>query len=158
MAEDGGQRKVEPKEGGTRMRGQKWQHLLEYCRNQFELGRFNKNTPLVIENYERARELGARAKPVSTRVRSLSPRFACEFGIHLDKGLSLSNLTNGQLHWEHPFEAIRATGDDGQQFMWIDFGEPGGEQEIDLHGSPKAIVFILHTFLATKVYQLGLYA
>jgi hypothetical protein len=82
----------------------------------------------------------------------------CELSIHLEKGLSLMSTTNGQLHWEHPFEAIRATGDDGQQFLWIDFGEPGGEQEMDLLGSPKAVVFILHTFLATKVYQLGLYA
>lgn len=29
---------------------------------------------------------------------------------------------------------------------------------MDLLGSPKAVVFILHTFLATRVYQIGLYA
>lgn len=31
-------------------------------------------------------------------------------------------------------------------------------QEMDMLGSPKPIVFILHSFLAAKVYRLGLYA
>jgi hypothetical protein len=31
-------------------------------------------------------------------------------------------------------------------------------QEMDLLTSPKPVVFILHSFLATKVYRLGLYA
>ena len=65
---------------------------------------------------------------------------------------------SGDLLWQHPFSSIRATGDDGQKFLWIDFGPPNGEQEVDLLGSPKPVVFILHTFLATKVFQLGLYA
>nr|CDJ80415.1 Protein STN-1, isoform a [Haemonchus contortus] len=63
-----------------------------------------------------------------------------------------------QLIWQHPFESIRATGDDGGRFLWIDFGPPSGEQELDLITSAKPIVFILHSFLATKVYRLGLYA
>uniref|UniRef100_A0A914I977 Syntrophin n=1 Tax=Globodera rostochiensis TaxID=31243 RepID=A0A914I977_GLORO len=82
----------------------------------------------------------------------------CELSIQLDRGVKLSTSADGQLLWQYPFEAIRATGDDGQQFLWMDFGEPPGEQEVDLLCSPKAVVFILHTFLATKVYQLGLYA
>uniref|UniRef100_A0A1I8BRX7 PDZ domain-containing protein n=1 Tax=Meloidogyne hapla TaxID=6305 RepID=A0A1I8BRX7_MELHA len=82
----------------------------------------------------------------------------CELTIHLERGLSLNDSAGGQLHWEYPFEAIRVTGDDGRQFLWIEFIGEGGEQELDLLGSPKAVVFILHTFLATKVYQLGLYA
>jgi len=82
----------------------------------------------------------------------------CELNIHLERGLSLNDSAGGQLHWEYPFEAIRVTGDDGKQFLWIEFIGGGGEQELDLLGSPKAVVFILHTFLATKVYQLGLYA
>jgi beta-syntrophin len=84
----------------------------------------------------------------------------CELNIHLKVGISLNDTIGGQLHWEYPFEAIRVTGDDGKQFLWIEFiGETGGgEQELDLLGSPKAVVFILHTFLATKVHQLGLYA
>uniref|UniRef100_A0A915DI28 PDZ domain-containing protein n=1 Tax=Ditylenchus dipsaci TaxID=166011 RepID=A0A915DI28_9BILA len=65
---------------------------------------------------------------------------------------------NWTSHLQHPFEAIRATGDDGNQFLWIDFGPPVGEQEVDLRGSPKAVVFVLHSFLAAKVYRLNLYA
>ncbi|KAL3118612.1 hypothetical protein niasHT_009319 [Heterodera trifolii] len=82
----------------------------------------------------------------------------CELSIQLDRGIKLSTTGDGQMLWQYPFEAIRATGDDGQQFLWMDFGEPIGEQEVDLLCSPKAVVFILHSFLATKVYQLGLYA
>ncbi|KAF7639776.1 hypothetical protein Mgra_00000697 [Meloidogyne graminicola] len=82
----------------------------------------------------------------------------CELNINLERGISLNDTICGQLHWEYPFEAIRVTGDDGHQFLWIEFIGEGGEQELDLLGSPKAVVFILHTFLATKVYQLGLYA
>ncbi|CAD5210008.1 unnamed protein product [Bursaphelenchus xylophilus] len=82
----------------------------------------------------------------------------CQLIIDLDKGIYLNNRIGNELLWQHPFESIRATGDDGRQFLWIDFGPPNGEQELDLLGSPKAVVFILHSFLATKVYQLGLYA
>ncbi|KAI6241291.1 hypothetical protein M3Y99_00354600 [Aphelenchoides fujianensis] len=82
----------------------------------------------------------------------------CELVIDLEKGISLINRASGELLWEHPFDAIRVSGDDNQRFLWIDFGLPGGEQEIDLLGSPKAVVFILHSFLATKVNELGLYA
>ncbi|KAK6105998.1 Syntrophin-1 [Brugia pahangi] len=81
----------------------------------------------------------------------------CELVLQLDKGLSLISH-DGQIRWQYPFETIRATGDDGNRFLWIDFGPPSGEQEIDLLSSPKPVVFILHSFLATKVYRLGLYA
>ncbi|VDM43805.1 unnamed protein product [Toxocara canis] len=81
----------------------------------------------------------------------------CELVLQLDKGISLIGQ-GGQIRWQYPFEAIRATGDDGQRFLWLDFGPPGGEQEVDLLSSPKPVVFILHSFLATKVYRLGLYA
>ncbi|CAJ0956751.1 unnamed protein product, partial [Mesorhabditis belari] len=80
-----------------------------------------------------------------------------ELVLHLDSGISLLG-ENGEVFWAHPFEAIRATGDDGGRFLWMDFGAPDGEQEMDLHTSAKPIVFILHSFLATKVYRLGLYA
>ncbi|KAI1708179.1 PDZ domain (Also known as DHR or GLGF) domain-containing protein [Ditylenchus destructor] len=82
----------------------------------------------------------------------------CELVVQLEGGISLINSVTQQVIWQHPFEAIRATGDDGQRYLWIDFGPAGGEQEVDLLGSPKAVVFILHSFLATKVHRLGLYA
>ncbi|KAI6225947.1 hypothetical protein M3Y95_00750600 [Aphelenchoides besseyi] len=82
----------------------------------------------------------------------------CEIVIQLDKGISLINRATAEIIWQHPFESIRVSGDDGRRYLWIDFGQGQGEQEIDLLGSPKAVVFILHSFLATKVYQSGLYA
>uniref|UniRef100_A0AC34QXH8 Syntrophin n=1 Tax=Panagrolaimus sp. JU765 TaxID=591449 RepID=A0AC34QXH8_9BILA len=82
----------------------------------------------------------------------------CDFVINLENGISLVSQDGKELLWQHPFSAIKATGDDGQKYLWIDFGPPGGEQEVDLLGSPKPVVFILHTFLATKVFLLGLYA
>jgi len=63
-----------------------------------------------------------------------------------------------QIYWRNPFESIKSTGDDGQRFFWIDFGGEVGEQELDLLGSPKPVVFILHSFLSAKVYRMGLYA
>jgi len=81
----------------------------------------------------------------------------CELVIQLEGGLSLFSRKSGELLWQYPFESIRATGDDTQRYLWIDFGPPAGEIELELIGSPKAVVFILHSFLATKVHDLGLY-
>jgi hypothetical protein len=102
--------------------------------------------------YEACEEVGQLSTPCLWQERP------CELVINLEKGISLLAQDSGELLWQHPFSSIRATGDDGQKFLWIDFGPPGGEQEVDLLGSPKPVVFILHTFLATKVFQLGLYA
>ncbi|CAI2313558.1 unnamed protein product [Caenorhabditis sp. 36 PRJEB53466] len=82
---------------------------------------------------------------------------SCELIVNLDNGISLLS-SSGEVLWQHSFETIRATGDDGGRFLWIDFGPPHGEQELDLLNSAKPVVFILHSFLATKVYRLGLYA
>ncbi|CAD6186143.1 unnamed protein product [Caenorhabditis auriculariae] len=81
----------------------------------------------------------------------------CELVVNLDTGITMMSTT-GEVLWQHSFESIRATGDDGGRFLWIDFGPPHGEQEMDLLNSAKPVVFILHSFLATKVYRLGLYA
>uniref|UniRef100_A0AC35TIM4 PDZ domain-containing protein n=1 Tax=Rhabditophanes sp. KR3021 TaxID=114890 RepID=A0AC35TIM4_9BILA len=79
----------------------------------------------------------------------------CELIINVKSGVSLINIDTQQIAWQYPFEAIRATGDDSNQYFWIDFGpgsglSSGGEQEMDLLGSPKPVVFILHSFLAAK--------
>jgi hypothetical protein len=47
--------------------------------------------------------------------------------IDMEKGVGLLDQS-GHLLWQYPFDAIKATGDDGQRFFWIDFGPPGGEQ------------------------------
>jgi len=81
----------------------------------------------------------------------------CELMIELEGGISLLSPNSEQVIWHRPFEEIRSSGDDGNQYLWIDFGLPSGEQEISLIGLAP-LVFILHSFLATKVHLLGLYA
>ncbi|KRY68740.1 Syntrophin-1 [Trichinella pseudospiralis] len=76
----------------------------------------------------------------------------------LDGGGGTSAASQPPVLWKQPYETIRSTGDDGQRFFWIDFGGELGEQELDLLGSPKPLVFILHSFLSAKVYRCGLYA
>ncbi|CAJ0594954.1 unnamed protein product [Cylicocyclus nassatus] len=106
---------------------------------------------IVLGTYEACSETSQVTSPCIWRGEN------CELIVNLDVGISLTG-PNREILWQHPFEAIRATGDDGGRFLWIDFGPPTGEQELDLLTSAKPIVFILHSFLATKVYRLGLYA
>ncbi|KRY83883.1 Syntrophin-1 [Trichinella pseudospiralis] len=68
----------------------------------------------------------------------------------LDGGGGTSAASQPPVLWKQPYETIRSTGDDGQRFFWIDFGGELGEQELDLLGSPKPLVFILHSFLSAK--------
>ncbi|KJH53531.1 PDZ/DHR/GLGF domain protein [Dictyocaulus viviparus] len=106
---------------------------------------------IVLGTYEACSETSQVTSPCNWRGED------CELVVNLDTGISLSR-PNREILWHYPFESIRATGDDGGRFLWIDFGPPNGEQELDLITSAKPIVFILHSFLATKVYRLGLYA
>ncbi|PAV63184.1 hypothetical protein WR25_06861 [Diploscapter pachys] len=109
---------------------------------------------LVLGSYEACAETAQVSAPCIWRGED------CELIVGLDSGITLLGQ-GGETLWQHPFESIRATGDDGNRFLWVDFGPPVGEQriqEVDLITSAKPIVFILHSFLATKVYRLGLYA
>ncbi|CAI4221460.1 unnamed protein product [Auanema sp. JU1783] len=106
---------------------------------------------LVLGSYEACTDTGQISAPCVWRGDN------CELVINIDVGISLYG-PGGEMLWQQPFESIRATGDDGGRFLWIDFGPPQGEQEMDLLTSAKPVVFILHSFLATKVYRLGLYA
>ncbi|KRZ70137.1 Syntrophin-1 [Trichinella papuae] len=99
----------------------------------------------------------------------------CQVILHCDDGITLLSASSSGLDgggggggtsaasqppvlWKQPYETIRSTGDDGQRFFWIDFGGELGEQELDLLGSPKPLVFILHSFLSAKVYRCGFYS
>ncbi|KAJ1355463.1 telomere cap complex subunit Stn1 [Parelaphostrongylus tenuis] len=106
---------------------------------------------IVLGTYEACSETSQVTSPCNWRGEN------CELMVSLEAGISLTG-PNHEVLWHYPFESIRATGDDGGRFLWIDFGPPDGEQELDLITSAKPIVFILHSFLATKVYRLGLYA
>ncbi|CAH1778809.1 unnamed protein product, partial [Owenia fusiformis] len=88
----------------------------------------------------------------------------CRLTLHFENGFSLINPKNGgqdkrssNIIWAHPYEKLRMSADDGNRLLWLDFGDEG-EQELDLHGCPKPIVFVLHTFLSAKVHRLGLLA
>lgn len=62
------------------------------------------------------------------------------------------------LLWHYPFERLKQSGDDSQRLLWLDFGGPDGEQELNLQTCPKPLVFVLHTFLSAKVARMGLIA
>ncbi|XP_020894357.1 beta-1-syntrophin [Exaiptasia diaphana] len=84
--------------------------------------------------------------------------------IHYENGLTLAdargsdNGVKAQVFWYFPFERLKMSADDGHHLLWLDFGGEDGEQELDLHGCPKPVVFVLHTFLSAKTTRLGLFA
>ncbi|KAF8363495.1 stn-1 [Pristionchus pacificus] len=106
---------------------------------------------IVLATYETCAEMGQVTAPCVWRGDD------CDLVLSLDHGIALHN-DSGQTVWTHPFEDIRSSGDDGGRYLWMDLGPPTGQQELDMIQSAKPIVFILHNFLATKVYRLGLYA
>ncbi|TVK90429.1 Alpha-1-syntrophin [Bagarius yarrelli] len=59
---------------------------------------------------------------------------------------------------QQPFERLRMSSDDGVHMIFLDFGGPEAEIQLDLHACPKTIVFIIHSFLSAKVKRLGLLA
>ncbi|KAK6026790.1 hypothetical protein OSTOST_07222 [Ostertagia ostertagi] len=78
---------------------------------------------IVLGTYEACSETSQVTSPCICRGEN------CELVVNLDTGISLSG-PNREIIWQHPFESIRATGDDGGRFLWIDFGPPSGEQNI----------------------------
>ena len=43
--------------------------------------------------------------------------------LHYEDGLRLYDAVDeGKLLWTQPYEAIKSSGDDGQRFIWLDFG------------------------------------
>jgi len=55
----------------------------------------------------------------------------CNLVIHYENGFTLldlsdnSNLSKPNIHWNHPFEKLRMSADDGSRLVWLDFGEDG---------------------------------
>nr|VZI12537.1 unnamed protein product [Spirometra erinaceieuropaei] len=54
--------------------------------------------------------------------------------------------------WSFPFERLRSTADDGCSILWLNFGKDG-EQELDLPGGAKPVVFVLLNMLSTKLLR-----
>ncbi|KAM6053818.1 alpha-1-syntrophin [Chlamydotis macqueenii] len=85
----------------------------------------------------------------------------CTLSIHIDKGFTISTAEPGlsrTILLQQPFEKLQMSSDDGTKMLYLDFGGPEGEIQLDLHSCPKTIVFIIHSFLSAKVTRLGLLA
>ncbi|XP_044155256.1 alpha-1-syntrophin [Bufo gargarizans] len=83
----------------------------------------------------------------------------CALSIHIDQGFTLFTEEPGLnrvIHVHKPFERLRMSSDDGTRMLYLDFGKPEGEIQLDLHSCPKTIVFIIHSFLSAKMSRLGL--
>ncbi|XP_030632583.1 alpha-1-syntrophin [Chanos chanos] len=85
----------------------------------------------------------------------------CMLRVHIDEGFSLFKEEGGvrrSVLLQQPFERLRMSSDDGIRMMFLDFGGPEAEIQLDLHCCPKTMVFIIHSFLSAKVKRLGLLA
>ncbi|NXY92685.1 SNTA1 protein, partial [Alcedo cyanopectus] len=85
----------------------------------------------------------------------------CTLSIHINKGFTISATEPGlskTILFQQPFEKLQMSSDDGTKMLYLDFGGPEGEIQLDLHSCPKTIVFIIHSFLSAKVTRLGLLA
>ncbi|CAB1315524.1 unnamed protein product [Coregonus sp. 'balchen'] len=81
--------------------------------------------------------------------------------VHIDEGFSLFTEEMGirkTVLLQQPFERLRMSSDDGVHMIFLDFGGPEAEIQLDLHSCPKTMVFIIHSFLSAKVKRLGLLA
>ncbi|NXX62725.1 SNTA1 protein, partial [Scopus umbretta] len=111
---------------------------------------------------------GARAAGPAAALSPVSPSPACTWkgqdctlSIHIDKGFTISTTEPGlskTILLQQPFEKLQMSSDDGTKMLYLDFGGPEGEIQLDLHSCPKTIVFIIHSFLSAKVTRLGLLA
>ncbi|XP_057291438.1 beta-1-syntrophin-like [Hydractinia symbiolongicarpus] len=80
----------------------------------------------------------------------------CRLTLHWENGFLLTGVNDNDIIWSYPYEKLRCSSDDAKRLLWLDFGGEDGEQELDLHGCPKPVVFVLHTFLSGKTSRLGL--
>uniref|UniRef100_A0A3Q2VV65 Syntrophin alpha 1 n=1 Tax=Haplochromis burtoni TaxID=8153 RepID=A0A3Q2VV65_HAPBU len=113
-------------------------------------------THLLVEGCHNAAEL---TKEVTT-VCSWNGK-ECMLGVHIDDGFTLFTEEMGvrkNILLQQPFERLRMSSDDGVRMMFLDFGGPEAEIQLDLHCCPKTLVFIIHSFLSAKVKRLGLLA
>lgn len=113
-------------------------------------------THLLVEGCHSAAEL---VKEVTTACSWNGKE--CTLGVHIDEGFTLFTEEMGvrkSILLQQPFERLKMSSDDGVRMMFLDFGGPEAEIQLDLHCCPKTIVFIIHSFLSAKVKRLGLLA
>ncbi|XP_075908301.1 beta-1-syntrophin [Petromyzon marinus] len=119
-------------------------------------------TRLVVQGCHTAAEL-IKEVSVACKLRDAD----CTLSIHFEEGFCLSRDGGGGSVGgaaaptpilRYPFERLRMSSDDGDHALFLDFGGPEGELQLDLRSCPKPVVFILHSFLSAKVTRLGLFA
>ncbi|KAJ0023435.1 hypothetical protein NQD34_003334 [Periophthalmus magnuspinnatus] len=113
-------------------------------------------THLLVEGCHCAAEL---VKEVSTACSWNGKE--CTLGVHIDEGFTLYTEEMGvrkSVLLQQPFERLKMSSDDGVRMIFLDFGGPESEIQLDLHCCPKTLVFIIHSFLSAKVKRLGLLA
>ncbi|XP_072308692.1 alpha-1-syntrophin [Eucyclogobius newberryi] len=113
-------------------------------------------THLLVEGCHSAAEL---VKEVTTACSWNGKE--CTLGVHIDEGFTLYSEEMGvrkSVLLQQPFERLKMSSDDGVRMMFLDFGGPEAELQLDLHSCPKTLVFIIHSFLSAKVKRLGLLA
>ncbi|XP_067856266.1 LOW QUALITY PROTEIN: alpha-1-syntrophin [Heptranchias perlo] len=86
----------------------------------------------------------------------------CKLAVNLEKGFTIfqeaPDISRPKVLLNQPFEKLRMSSDDGVKVMYLDFGGPEGEIQLNLQSCPKTIVFIIHSFLSAKVTRMGLLA
>ncbi|XP_050312215.1 beta-1-syntrophin isoform X2 [Anthonomus grandis grandis] len=115
-----------------------------------------------LANWAKALVNGSHASAVTQKelvCRCLWKGRPAQLIIHYENGFTLLEAGSGsKTLWRFSFDRLRNSSDDGKRFLWLDFGAEEGEMELDIEGSPKPIVFILHNFLSAKIHRLGLTA
>ncbi|CAL8131650.1 unnamed protein product [Orchesella dallaii] len=87
----------------------------------------------------------------------------CQLKVHYEDGFTLTELPKSETDkpkvlWQYSYTQLRTSADDGNRLLWLDFAAEEGEKELDLHGCPKPLVFIIHTFLSAKIGRMGILA
>ncbi|EDV25939.1 uncharacterized protein TRIADDRAFT_24172 [Trichoplax adhaerens] len=137
-------------------------------RNGVETHVFRTETNRAMKSWSRALVQGAHAAAALIKEISCAVTHKNEdarLTLHWEDGFCLAAARSSpdgrhripRIIWRYPYERLRMSSDDGQRFLYLDFGGDDGAQELDLHGCPKPVVFILHTFLSAKTTRLGLY-
>lgn len=140
-------------------------------RKGVEAHMFRVETPRELANWSRSlvqgsHDAAALIKEINCAVtwRDQEARLT----VHFENGFTLTHARvnegndRSQVLWYFPFEKLKRSADDGQRMLWLEFGADESDQELDLeldlHGCPKPVVFVMHTFLSAKTTRLGLFA
>ncbi|XP_072278684.1 beta-2-syntrophin [Pyxicephalus adspersus] len=132
------------------------------CPQGIEMHVFRVENQRDLSAWTRALVQGCHAAAELTREVTINCTLrgeAVSLSIHYDSGFTVyRGGPSGAIMYRYPFEKLKMSADDGSKHLYLDFGGSEGELALDLHTSPKPVVFLLHTFLSAKVTRMGLLA